>query len=122
MTGSRPPPAPPPLNAAGMARGDAAAVPSRVARRGVGGAAGWGGPGSPPGEGVPDGDPLVVDALFGAGLARPVEGAARRAIEAVNARGLDCVGVDIPSGVHGDSGLVLGAAARCALTGTVFRR
>lgn len=66
-------------------------------------------------------DPLVVDALFGAGLARPLDGIARTLIEAINARDLDCIGVDVPSGVHGDRGDVLGVAPRCRLTVTFFR-
>lgn len=66
--------------------------------------------------------PLVVDALFGAGLARDLEGPARDVVEAVNARGLACVAVDIPSGVDGNSGEVRGAAPRCAMTVTFFRR
>ena len=67
------------------------------------------------------GDPLVVDALFGAGLTRPLDGIARTLIEGINARGLDCVGVDVPSGVHGDTGQVMGAAPACRLTVTFFR-
>jgi len=70
---------------------------------------------------VLDGRALVVDALFGAGLTRPLEGAAREVVEAVNARRLACVAVDVPSGVDGDSGAVLGAAPDCALTVTFFR-
>lgn len=82
----------------------------------------WSGPIQPlDGPEVLDGCELVVDALFGAGLARPVEGRARAVIEAVNERGLDCVAVDIPSGVHGDTGEILGAAPQAALTVTFFR-
>lgn len=65
---------------------------------------------------------LVVDAMFGAGLARPLDGAPREVAEAINSRGLDCVAVDVPSGVHGDTGEVLGAAAKACLTVTFFRR
>ena len=68
-----------------------------------------------------DGARLVVDALFGAGLARPLDGVAAELVEEVNRRRLDCVGVDVPSGVHGDTGSVLGAAPRCRLTVTFFR-
>ena len=68
-----------------------------------------------------DGEPLVVDALFGAGLSRPLDGVARAVIEAVTARRLPVVAVDVPSGVHGDSGAVLGAAPMAELTVTFFR-
>ncbi|ABC22347.1 conserved hypothetical protein [Rhodospirillum rubrum ATCC 11170] len=63
---------------------------------------------------------LVVDALFGAGLSRPLAGAAAEAVARINALGLTCVGVDVPSGVDGDSGRILGAAPFCALTVTFF--
>lgn len=64
---------------------------------------------------------LVVDGLFGIGLARPVEGAARATIEAVNA--LDCpvLALDVPSGLDADSGAVIGpggAAVRASQTVT----
>ncbi len=55
---------------------------------------------------------LVVDALFGAGLARPLEGPARALVEAIAARDLPSVAIDVPSGVHGDTGAVMGAAAQ----------
>jgi NAD(P)H-hydrate epimerase len=70
---------------------------------------------------VLDGRTLVVDALFGAGLARPLEGVARQLVEAVEVRQLACVAVDVPSGVQGDTGHVLGVAPRCRLTVTFFR-
>lgn len=72
-----------------------------------------------------DDNPVVVDALFGAGVTRPPTGAARRAIEDINARNLPCIAVDLPSGVNGDSGCLVGAdegiAPRCVSTVTFFR-
>jgi len=68
--------------------------------------------------------PLVVDALFGAGLTRPLEGQALAVASRINAEKLDCVAVDMPSGVHGDSGEILGAgggAPKAAVTVTFFR-
>ncbi len=69
--------------------------------------------------------PVVVDALFGAGLARPLEGAARDVIAAINAARLDCVAVDVPSGVSGDTGEILGGgggAPHCAATVSFVRK
>jgi NAD(P)H-hydrate epimerase len=65
---------------------------------------------------------LVVDALFGTGLARPLEGVAHATIKALNARTLKVVAVDIPSGIESDTGAILGAAVRADLTVTFFRR
>lgn len=82
----------------------------------------WGGPVAKLAPGGLDGAPAVIDALFGAGLARPLDGVARAVIDAVNQRRLDCLAVDMPSGVHGDSGQILGAAPSVAATVTFFRR
>ncbi len=71
---------------------------------------------------VLEGRPLVVDALFGAGLGRPIEGVGAEIIRAINDAGLSCVAVDLPSGLAGDSGQILGCAPKCALTVTFFRR
>lgn len=65
---------------------------------------------------------VIVDALFGAGLARPIEGPAAAVIAAVAASGARVVAVDLPSGVSGASGAVLGIAAPADVTVTFFRR
>jgi NAD(P)H-hydrate epimerase len=68
-----------------------------------------------------DGAALVVDALFGAGLSRPLEGAAAQVVEALN--DLPVVAIDVPSGVSGDSGEPLGGTCvHAALTVTFFRK
>jgi NAD(P)H-hydrate epimerase len=64
---------------------------------------------------------LVIDGLFGAGLARPLEGVAQDTIEAVAQADVPVVAIDVPSGVHGDTGAVLGTAAHAALTVTFHR-
>lgn len=62
---------------------------------------------------------LLVDALLGTGLSTPVTGAYRSAIDAMNASGSPVVAVDLPSGLHADTGAVLGAAVRATVTVTV---
>ena len=68
-----------------------------------------------------EGAGLVVDALFGTGLVRALEGTVRQTVEALNARDVPVVAVDIPSGIDADSGQVLGAAIEADLTVTFFR-
>ena len=64
---------------------------------------------------------VVIDAVFGAGLDRPAEGVARAMIEAMNAA--PCVyAVDLPSGINGTTGAVMGLAVNAAQTVTFFRR
>jgi ADP-dependent NAD(P)H-hydrate dehydratase / NAD(P)H-hydrate epimerase len=59
---------------------------------------------------------LIIDALFGIGLDRPLEGAARALIERVNRSGTPVLALDIPSGVSGDTGAVMGAAVHATHT------
>ncbi|MBI4697026.1 MAG: NAD(P)H-hydrate dehydratase [Gammaproteobacteria bacterium] len=65
--------------------------------------------------GVRDGD-VVVDALFGIGLARDVAGRFREVVDWMNATGRPTLAIDIPSGLQADSGAVLGAAVRADVT------
>ncbi len=72
-------------------------------------------------DGLLAGRPLVVDALFGAGLSRPIEGQAAVAIDRINAGDLPVIAVDMPSGLHGDTGEVMGRALSAVRTVTFFR-
>lgn len=102
-------------------RGDAAAMAS--AWRGVGGQI----------EEVPDAErweasgprfdagTVVVDALFGTGLSRPLEGLPARVVEAVNAAGAFVCAVDLPSGLFASEAEIPGTAVRADLTVTFAR-
>src|SRR5262245_516598 len=65
---------------------------------------------------------IIVDALFGAGLDRPVEGAALAMIEAMNATDAPIIAVDLASGINGTTGAVMGAAVKATASVTFFRR
>lgn len=65
-----------------------------------------------------DSTDVVIDALFGTGLSRPLDREAARIVEAVNESDIPVVAADIPSGVHGDSGEVSGAAIKADITVT----
>ncbi|SFL49622.1 NAD(P)H-hydrate dehydratase [Methylorubrum salsuginis] len=80
-------------------------------------AAEWTAPTSPAKTPLPECD-LIVDALFGAGLSRDLDGAARALVEAVNASGRPVLAVDVPSGLDGDTGQVRGAAVKAHETVT----
>lgn len=61
---------------------------------------------------------LLFDALLGSGLERRVEGQYAEVVDAMNAHQAPVIALDIPSGVHGDTGEVLGTAVRAEMTMT----
>ncbi len=65
---------------------------------------------------------LIVDALFGAGLNRPIKGEPHEMIEAINANGAPVLAIDLPSGINGTSGAAMGVAVHASETVTFFRR
>lgn len=65
---------------------------------------------------------LVVDAIYGAGLSKPLTGDAKGAVDIVTGMNLPVVAIDLPSGVSGESGEVLGSAFRAVLTVTFARK
>jgi len=90
-------------------RGDAAAMRSACERLGL-----------PEVTGL-DGAGLIVDAVFGTGLDREVGGRYREVLLAMDAHPAPVVAVDIPSGLHADTGAVLGVAVRAVRTVTFGR-
>jgi NAD(P)H-hydrate epimerase len=92
-------------------KGDAAAMAAR-----------WSGAVEPLSVRALEGAELFVDALFGAGLQRPLEGVARDTVLALNRMDVPAVAVDIPSGLHGDLGRALdNVCVRADVTVTFFR-
>lgn len=92
-------------------KGDAALVANR-----------WNGPTTPASPAELAGADAIVDALFGAGLDRPVEGLPRTMIEAMNEQAAPVIAVDLPSGINGTSGFAMGVAVHAAQTVTFFRK
>jgi NAD(P)H-hydrate epimerase len=65
---------------------------------------------------------VVIDAMFGAGLSRPIDEMARDVIEALGASGVPVAAVDVPSGVDGATGEIRGVAPKADITVTFFRK
>ena len=101
-----------------MLLGDAAALKGDAAEA----AKAWRGPTEAAAPDAIAGAGVIVDALFGAGLNRVVEGEARALIAAMNASGAKIIAVDLPSGINGASGAVMGVAVNASESITFFRR
>ncbi|MBB4040987.1 NAD(P)H-hydrate epimerase [Microvirga flocculans] len=65
---------------------------------------------------------LIVDALFGTGLTRDLEGMARLAVDRMNGTGKPILAVDLPSGIDSDTGEVRGVAVKAVRTVTFAAR
>lgn len=61
---------------------------------------------------------VIVDGLFGTGLDRPVQGLAAEAVHQINQAGRPVLALDLPSGIHADTGTVMGSAVRADRTAT----
>ena len=90
--------------------GDAAAMAQR-----------WGEPVEPLAATMLADADLVIDALFGAGLSRPLDGLAAEVVAAINAAGKPVVAVDVPSGLDGTTGASAGPVVQATCTVTFFR-
>jgi NAD(P)H-hydrate epimerase len=82
----------------------------------------WDGPIAPFSVDCLDGAGILIDAIFGAGLSRPLEGKALLLVEALKDRRIPTCAIDVPSGLDGATGIVRGAAAPADLTVTFFRK
>lgn len=71
---------------------------------------------------IVEGAGLIVDALFGTGLSRPLEGAAREVIVAANAHPAPAIAIDLPSGVNADTGAILGVAIEASASVTFITK
>lgn len=101
------------LTASGRLASDAAVMASR-----------WGGP-TEPDTNVPAAiawADLVIDAMFGAGLKRALEGAATSIVAALDVAAKPVLAIDVPSGLDGSTGLPTGPVVRATRTVTFFRR
>lgn len=92
-------------------KGDAA----EMARR-------WDGPVEKASADAVAGTALIVDAVFGAGLTRPLDGEAAKVVAAMNASGVPVLAVDVPSGLNGTTGEAQGPAVHATQTVTFFRK
>jgi NAD(P)H-hydrate epimerase len=72
------------------------------------------------GDSVADCD-VIIDALFGAGLTRALDGVAADVVGAINRAGVPVVAVDVPSGLNGSTGAAEGPVVQATRTVTFFR-
>ena len=81
----------------------------------------WDAPPMPLEQALAEPPSCIVDAMFGAGLSRPLDGEAAMAAGLIDASGRPVVSVDVPSGLNGDTGQAAGPVVRADETVTFFR-
>lgn len=91
-------------------KGDAAAMAGR-----------WEGEVEPLSAAILAGADVIVDAMFGAGLSRALDGVAAEVVAAINGAGRPVVAVDVPSGLDGTTGEAAGPVVQATTTVTFFR-
>ena len=67
-------------------------------------------------QALPSDADVIVDAIFGTGLSRPLDARVAECVNAINASGKPILALDIPSGLHADSGQALNVAIRATRT------
>ena len=65
---------------------------------------------------------LIIDAIFGAGLSRDIEGETLEAIKAINSSPAPVLAIDVPSGIDADTGAIRGGAVNAMRTVTFFTK
>jgi ADP-dependent NAD(P)H-hydrate dehydratase / NAD(P)H-hydrate epimerase len=84
-------------------------------------AAGWTQPVHPLDIFRPQPGSVVIDALYGAGLSRPIAGQEAHALSRLQHSGAEVFAIDVPSGLHGDTGQPIGPCVQAHKTITFFR-
>ncbi len=81
----------------------------------------WKGPIQPLSAFMPQSDGVVIDALYGAGLSRPIAGEEADALSRLQHSGATIFAIDVPSGLHGDTGQPMGPCVQAHRTITFFK-
>ena len=67
-----------------------------------------------------EGVDVIVDALFGTGLDRPLDERAGAIVDQLNATGIPVLSIDVPSGLHADTGRIMGRCIQATRTSDSF--
>ena len=82
----------------------------------------WKGPISNIDSFIPKKNDLIIDGLFGSGLRKKISGKIKKVIQIINSKNLECISIDMPSGINGDNGQIEGIAIKAKKTITFTRK